>query len=222
MFNVTELEKKHKKYKLKILIKRLMIIVPIVLFSLFLIIFLLSDSTPKSEQDDNLDNAKLLEKEMQKSELIEEDIPDDTEEITTEDTSSEEILKPSFSFLDNINIDGMEDEQQTNLIIIKQNINDDIQDILNRFEDTNNPALSLIIAKKYYNSGDYTKAYDYSLITNDIDDSINDAWIIFAKSLVKLNKKYKAMDALNTYIEKSHSPEAKMLLNDIESGIFHE
>jgi hypothetical protein len=211
MFNVTELEKKHKKYKLKIIIKRLVIIIPIILFSLFLIIFLLSDSTPTSKQDDTLDNAELLEKEMQKSELIEEDVLDETEETTTEDTSS-----------DNINIDGMEDEQQTNLIIIKQNINDDIQDILNRFKDTNNPALSLIIAKKYYNSGDYAKAYDYSLITNDIDDSINDAWIIFAKSLVKLNKKYKAMDALNTYIEKSHSPEAQMLLNDIESGIFHE
>jgi tetratricopeptide (TPR) repeat protein len=211
MFNVRELEKKYKKYKLKIIIKRLMIIIPIILFSLFLIIFLLSDSIPISKQDDTLDNAELLEKEMQKSELIEEDVLDETEEITAEDTSS-----------DNINIDGMEDEQQTNLIIIKQNINDDIQDILNRFENTNNPALSLIIAKKYYNSGDYEKAYDYSLITNDIDDSINDAWIIYAKSLVKLNKKYKAMDALNTYIEKSHSPEAQMLLNDIESGIFHE
>ncbi|MDF1876038.1 hypothetical protein JHD48_09845, partial [Sulfurimonas sp. SAG-AH-194-I05] len=47
---------------------------------------------------------------------------------------------------------------------------------------------------------------------------IDESWIIFAKSLVKLNKKDKAIQVLNKYIQFSHSPSAKALLKNIKSG----
>ncbi len=96
----------------------------------------------------------------------------------------------------------------------------DIQSVIKRFKKNNNPALSLFVAKKYYKLGDYKKSYDYALITNKINNDIEQSWIIFAKSLVKLNKKDLAIKTLNKYINHSHSGNAKVLLDDIKSGKF--
>jgi len=96
----------------------------------------------------------------------------------------------------------------------------EIQDILHRFKKTNNPNLSLFVAKKYYELGNYNKAYNYALITNEIDNTLEDSWIIFAKSLYKLGYKQRAIKTLKAYINYSHSHQAKMLLNNIQTGKF--
>lgn len=98
--------------------------------------------------------------------------------------------------------------------------NSEIQHVIKRFKVNHNPALSLFIAKKYYQLGEYDKAYNYALITNDINNNIEASWIIFAKSLVKLNKKDMAIKTLDKYINHSHSSEAKILLDEIKSGKF--
>jgi hypothetical protein len=96
----------------------------------------------------------------------------------------------------------------------------DIQEIVKRFKKNNNPALSLFVAKKYYELGNYEQSYNYALITNGINNNIEASWLIFAKSLVKLHKKEMAIKTLREYINYSHSGNAKILLNDIESGKF--
>ena len=96
----------------------------------------------------------------------------------------------------------------------------DIKEIIARFKKNNNPALSLFVAKKYYEIGNYEQAYNYALITNSINNDIEESWLIFAKSLVKLNKKEMAIKTLKEYIKYSHSGNARILLNDIESGKF--
>jgi len=96
----------------------------------------------------------------------------------------------------------------------------DIQDIIARFKNNNNPALSLFVAKKSYEIGDYKQAYNYALITNGINHNIEESWIIFAKALVKLHRKDMAIKTLREYIKYSHSGNAKILLNDITSGKF--
>lgn len=63
--------------------------------------------------------------------------------------------------------------------------------MIKRFNTNHNPALSLFVAKQYYQIGDYEQAYNYALITNDINNNIEESWIIFAKSLVQLGKKSK-------------------------------
>ncbi|RLA73513.1 MAG: hypothetical protein DRG78_22425, partial [Epsilonproteobacteria bacterium] len=83
-----------------------------------------------------------------------------------------------------------------------------------------NPALSLFIAKKYYELGEYRKSYNYSLKTNNINNDIEASWIIFAKSLVKLDEKKMAVKILKKYISHSDSNRAQLLLNNILSGKF--
>jgi len=104
--------------------------------------------------------------------------------------------------------------------IKRQNTQNDIFEIIKRFKKNNNPALSLFVAKKYYELGNYQQAYNYALLTNGINEDIESSWIIFSKSLVKLGKKKKAITVLRKYIKQSHSSGAKILLDEIRSGKF--
>ena len=111
-------------------------------------------------------------------------------------------------------------EKKQSINIKRKNDNDDIIHVIKRFNVNNNPALSLFVAKKYYQIGEYDKAYNYALITNEINNNIEASWIIFAKALVKLNKKSMAVKTLKKYINHSHSGQAKLLLDEILSGKF--
>jgi tetratricopeptide (TPR) repeat protein len=104
--------------------------------------------------------------------------------------------------------------------IKRQNTQNDIFEIIERFKKNNNPALSLFVAKKYYELGEYKQSYNYALITNEINKDIESSWIIFSKSLVKLGKKEKAIKTLTKYVKQSHSNAAKILLDEIRSGKF--
>jgi len=111
-------------------------------------------------------------------------------------------------------------KSRINIEINRQDAQKDINDVMKRFQKNNNPALSLFIAKKYYEIGNYRQSYNYALITNGINDEIEISWIIFAKSLVKLNKRDEAINTLKKYINHTHSNQAKILLEDIISGKF--
>ena len=112
------------------------------------------------------------------------------------------------------------EENPEKITIQRRNTSDDIRHIIKRFKKNNNPALSLFVAKKYYELGEYHKAYNYALITNEINRDIDASWIVFAKSLVKLNQKEMAVKTLKEYIKSSHSSSAKILLDEIVSGKF--
>jgi len=114
----------------------------------------------------------------------------------------------------------LEIKKKASIKIERKKNDDDIQHVIKRFKVDNNPALSLFVAKKYYQLGEYDKAYNYALITNKINNNIEASWIVFAKSLVKLNKKDMAVKTLKKYIDHSHSEQAKLLLNEILSGKF--
>ena len=108
--------------------------------------------------------------------------------------------------------------EKTAIKINRQNTQEDIQHVVKRFKKSNNPALSLFIAKKYYELEMYNQSYNYALITNELNNDIEDSWIIFAKSLYKLDKKDKAIEILKQYISTSHSSRAQMLVDNIKSG----
>ena len=111
-------------------------------------------------------------------------------------------------------------EQKVAITIERKETKNDIFEIIKRFKKNNNPALSLFVAKKYYELGNYEQAYNYALITNQINSDIEASWIIFTKALVKLHKKDKAIHTLEEYIKVSHSSNAEILLNEIKSGKF--
>jgi predicted Zn-dependent protease len=111
-------------------------------------------------------------------------------------------------------------EKENSINIKRKDSNDDIADVIKRFKVNNSPALSLFIAKMYYKQKEYNKAYNYALITNKINNGIEDSWIIFAKSLVKLKKRDMAIKTLKDYFAHSNSSQAKILLDEILSGKF--
>jgi len=148
---------------------------------------------------------------------------DDTTENTKEDSNTKTI-KYSQTNKTLLPAKTKEKEiihkQKNSISINRQNAKDDIDDVIKRFKVNNNPALSLFIAKKYYELGEYNKSYNYALITNEINSDIEASWIVFAKSLVKLNEKEMAIKTLKTYTQHSGSNKAKMLLDEIISGKF--
>lgn len=104
--------------------------------------------------------------------------------------------------------------------IARKDEQEDLSHVIKRFDVNHNPALSLFIAKKYYQLGNYEQAYNYALMTNEINNNIEECWIIFTKSLVKMGKKEKAVETLKKYISHSSSSQAKQLLDEILSGKF--
>jgi hypothetical protein len=96
----------------------------------------------------------------------------------------------------------------------------DISSLERRFKETSNANLGLFIARYYYDHGNYDGAYNYALKTNNTNNRIDESWIIFSKSLVKLGKTDQAKKTLQLYISQSNSENAKGLLNSIENGSF--
>lgn len=155
---------------------------------------------------------KLKRKKIIKQEPIEEEYMD------VQQTQAKPIQKTQQKTAPKVKIEKPYKKQ---IITIKRRDSEnDIKEIISRFKKNNNPALSLFVAKKYYELGNYEQAYNYALITNGINNDIEDSWLVFAKSLVKLNRKDMAIKTLSEYIKYSHSGNAKILLNDIKSGKF--
>lgn len=96
----------------------------------------------------------------------------------------------------------------------------DINDLQSRFKETSNANLGLFIARYYYDHGNYDEAYNYALKTNNINNRIDESWILFAKSLVKLGRTDQAKKTLQLYITQSNSETARGLLDSIERGNF--
>jgi hypothetical protein len=96
----------------------------------------------------------------------------------------------------------------------------DIENIERRFKETSNPNLGLFIARYHYDHGNYNEAYNFSLKTNTLNSKMDESWIIFAKSLIKLGKTEQAKKTLQVYISEFNSESARSLLESIEQGSF--
>ncbi|MBW6488168.1 hypothetical protein [Sulfurimonas sp.] len=147
--------------------------------------------------------------------------PKETPEQKRAETVSPKIenkqIAPKKEEIEEITINT---DKKSSINIARKDEIEDIAHVLKRFNVNHNPALSLFVAKKYYQLGDYEQAYNYALITNDINNNIEDSWLIFSKSLVKLNKKELALETLKKYISHSHSSQARQLLEEIQTGKF--
>ncbi|MGD9969283.1 MAG: tol-pal system YbgF family protein [Sulfuricurvum sp.] len=96
----------------------------------------------------------------------------------------------------------------------------DIEELQQRFKETSNANLGLFIARYYYDRGNYNDSYNYALKTNAINSKIDESWILFSKSLIKLGKTDQARKTLQLYISQSNSDSAKELLNNLDKGSF--
>jgi len=93
-----------------------------------------------------------------------------------------------------------------------------LREIAKRFRLGHDTDDSLFLAKTYYRQGKYKKAAYWALQTNKVNENIEESWLIFAKAKVKSGQRNEAIRILNTYIKRTRSVEAKVLLKKIKRG----
>ena len=71
------------------------------------------------------------------------------------------------------------------------------------------------LAKYYFEHKQYSKSSKWAVIASNRDEKPEDAWILYAKSKIKLNQKGIAKKALKIYLLKYHSQKVTNLLNSI-------
>ena len=91
------------------------------------------------------------------------------------------------------------------------------KDVERRFNQSHDIDDSLFLARGYYAKGEYRKATFWALQTNKLNSKIDDSWIIFIKSKVKLGEKNEAIHILESYVKKSNSYRAKKLLEKLQN-----
>ena len=102
--------------------------------------------------------------------------------------------------------------KKKHLKIVKSSNKIGLKDVARRFKKYRNVEDGLFLAKTYYKQGKYLKSEYWALETNKIDYNIEDSWIVFAKSKIKLGQKREAISILNKYLKQSHSNKARKLL----------
>ena len=152
------------------------------------------------------------------SAFIEEEMPMQEPGTSVQQENGTLSVLPEGDNIENTSATETTDENRLN--ITSNQSDSDLKDVIRRFKKNKNPALSLFIAKRYYAAGEYQKSYNYALMTNEIDKNIEESWIIFSKSLVKLGQHELAMNTLKSYLKTTKSTSADVLLRKIESGTF--
>jgi hypothetical protein len=87
-----------------------------------------------------------------------------------------------------------------------------------KFSKSKSPRDALLLAKAYYKKHQYSASEEWALSANKLDNSLEDSWLLFAKSKAKLGKKKEALTILVSYYKKSHSPKATSLIGQIKTG----
>ena len=90
------------------------------------------------------------------------------------------------------------------------------KDVEKRFYQSHDIDDSLFLAKSYFRKGKFKKSEYWALQTNKINSNIEDSWIIFAKSKVKLGRKNEAILILSNYVKRSNSRLASSLLSKLK------
>ena len=235
MYDIKPLEEEWKKYK-----KKKMRPWFVLLFSVLLILlvsltflnykeidFLNFNDKSKVEVVTKVPTALLIDKALTTLEIKK---PEITEikpvTVTSHENDSNEIVEdmPIEEEAAIINKPKIKEEtvqkprKKVHLNIIETTSVSAYKDVAKRFHQSHDTDDSLFLAKAYYRKGNYKKAEYWALQTNKVNGNIEESWLIFAKSKVKLGRKNEAIRILTTYIKKSNSGRAKNLLHKIKKG----
>ena len=231
MIDIQTLERRWLNYKLRSYLPKVIVTILFLSLGAILFYFFLYKQQIKQQEKVNIETnsstiKQLIQPTIQKQQKKEES--HSTPPATT-------LLQPSYEFLDHIQKEEKKAPkphqtkkreptkkkiQKINIQLKRVDTSEKLNEIIQRFNTTNDPKLSLFIAKKYYDKHMYKNAYNYALKTNKLDSNIEDSWIIFTKALIKLNKKQMAVDILNEYVRQTNSQKAKLLLQQVQNGTF--
>jgi len=94
------------------------------------------------------------------------------------------------------------------------------EDVEKRFHRSQDIDDALFLAKSYYKKGNYKKAAQWAYETNKLDSGLEESFLIFVKSKMKLGQKNEVLSILNQYLKHNNSKDARVLLNQIENHQF--
>jgi hypothetical protein len=247
VFDITSLERRWLKYKIKQFIPYITIVLLVILVPIITLLYFntLNKPIPQQRKKINSNNSVQPIKSIEDPQMILEPsmqfvqtfplILSSTDSIAAQQTikaapkaaitqKQEEALLPPVPKIKETApsaiIPSVKSVPSTNKVstINRDTEVFDIHEIENRFKNNSNPHLGLYIARYHYDHGNYTESYNYALKTNAINNTIEESWLIFAKSLVKLGKTDQAKKTLQTYISESNSDNARNLLDSIGKG----
>ncbi len=107
--------------------------------------------------------------------------------------------------------------KRMHLDIIETTSESAYKDVAKRFADTSDTDDSLFLARTYYEQGNNKKAIYWALETNKINANIEESWLIFAKAKARSGHKTEAIRILSSYVKRSNSYEAKVLLKKLKN-----
>ncbi|GAB6046135.1 membrane protein [Caminibacter profundus] len=91
------------------------------------------------------------------------------------------------------------DIKNTSIVVIKEKkVN--IKELIQKYKEQPNYEIAMIIAKKYFDK-DLKKSQLWALKANNLDPKREESWLLFADILLKENKKQKAIEILNIYLD---------------------
>ncbi|OUT09804.1 hypothetical protein B9N66_04470 [Campylobacter concisus] len=95
--------------------------------------------------------------------------------------------------------------------------NNEISMLKENFNKSKNPEIALKIARKCYQDKRYSDTIKWALSANNLDSSIEESWVMFAKAKYMLKQKDDALRALEEYNKNKNKPEINELINKIKS-----
>ncbi|QPI02976.1 transformation system protein [Campylobacter concisus] len=95
--------------------------------------------------------------------------------------------------------------------------NNEISILKENFNKNKNPEIALKIARKCYQDKRYSDTIKWALSANNLDSSIEESWVMFAKAKYMLKQKDDALRALEEYNKNKNKPEINELINKIKS-----
>ena len=95
--------------------------------------------------------------------------------------------------------------------------NNEISMLKENFNKNKNPEIALKIARKCYQDKRYIDTIKWALSANNLDSSIEESWVMFAKAKYMLKQKDDALRALEEYNKNKNKPEINELINKIKS-----
>lgn len=115
-------------------------------------------------------------------------------------------------------VESVQRPHQTKKMEFTSTSTDYVKIMKDKFAKSKNPREAVLLAKTYFKEAKYAEAEQWALTANKLDNSLEESWLIFAKSKVKLGKKEEAIKILASYYKRSNSTQAKILIGQIKTG----
>ncbi|SHO81271.1 Transformation system protein [hydrothermal vent metagenome] len=236
MYEMRDLEKQWLKYKLKQSIPYFILVIYFILIAVYynyrvvvnsFILEYYNKIVEKYNIDDNKTvKTKIVDDNESKNLVVTIDKNITTELNRTDDIFDinstiyeENVTNPFFttikSEIKKSPQDKLEDEiekrHKKKYVYIKTTSRE-YKEVEKRFKNNQDPEDALFLARFYYESKKYKKAEEWAFIANELDDTSEESWLIYAKAKAKRGKILEAVHILDAYLKKYNSIGARKLL----------